>query len=60
MSVQVWKFFTTIQTDALKNDAAPFVKSVALEVAKLNQQQCPSCSGFGHAAKDCPTTVKLS
>ena len=35
-------------------------KSLGFDVAKLFKQQCPVCSGYGHAAKDCPTAVHLS
>ena len=48
------------QADKDKREGkATFAIAMLPEFERLNKQTCPYCSGWGHAAKDCPTDAKI-
>ena len=55
-----WYIYTLVQTDANAAKPPHYVKNLELEFARLNNQRCWACSGYGHAPKDCPTAVKIA
>ena len=54
-----WNFKTKLDAWVTANPNSASGITLQLEIDRLNKQRCPSCSGFGHAFKDCPTDYKL-
>ena len=55
-----WDIYT-IAKAKLDEDANNAVLAMIMEeMDRLKLQRCPECSGYGHSAKRCPTTIKVN